>query len=512
MSLLLLVSILSLTVERTRAQNTTSSPAVAFSQLTPSTNLTWTPCLGTFECALFDIPATTTPYKGMVLTNPGGPGDSAIDDLIQNGAYEASTVGSNYDFVAFEPRGIGYSTPATNCTFNITPIPGIQQRSLSRRSSQSTQLHGPYLGSTFWNDDYEGAIEVGQVCEDLTGGYTDAGPYMSTPYLVHDMISIVDAFASSPLSEGVEDPSLVNFWGFSYGTFVAQTFASMYPDRVGRFVIDGVVDPDDYRSGNLLTNLQFTDEAFSSYFVYCHLAGPTVCPYAAGSSAFDIFERFEQTVERLDVVTAEKEALEEIKQFAHNIAYEPILGFPDLAPILLFMDTASQNISMDSIQQLETLLGQNITIGIGGLEWLRAVACTDNGNTVYNYTLDELSYIKGIMEAQSYVGGEFWANLRVECSGWSIVGNGRYTGAFGGTTKTPMLFVSNTIDPATPFPNGIKGTKIFPGAEIVLIDGAGHTTLGPLNKCGNSKINAYFQNGTLPGDDNFCSLEQGPFN
>lgn len=408
----------------------------------------------------------------MVLTNPGGPGESAIDDLMNNGAYEASVVGSNYDYVTFEPRGIGYSMPATNCSGSITPIPGIQQRSIG--------FTGPYLNNTFFNDDYEGAIEVGQVCQTLTGGYNDAGPHMSTLYLIEDMLSIVDAYASSSQSADVENASLVNFWAFSYGTFVAQTFASIHPDRVGRFVIDGVVEPEDYRSGALLKNLQFTDEAFSTYFIYCHLAGPETCPYATGNSAYDIFKRFEATVERLDVQKAEQEGwanataislgLEGVKQFAHNVAYEPILTFPVLAPVLLFMETASQNISMDSIQQFEELTGGNITIAAGAIEWTRAVACSDMGNVLYNLTLAELTNVTSIMEQQSYVGGEFWASLRVACAGWDIGTDGRYTGnftflvtfndlsytdhltgKFGSVTKNPMLFVSNSADPATPY-------------------------------------------------------------
>lgn len=374
----------------------------------------------------------------MVLTNPGGPGESAIDDFLNNGIYEASIVGSNYDYVTWEPRGIGYSIPATNCSSPITHIPGIQKRSARRSSGQPARLAGPFLGSTFFNNDYEGSIEVGQTCQNLTGGPNDAGPHMSTLYLVQDMLSIVDAYCSGSLSQGVQNPSLVNFWAFSYGTYVAQTFASIYPDRVGRFVIDGVVDPEDYRSGNLLKNLQFTDEAFSAYFVYCHLAGPEVCPYFTGTSAYHIFDRFRKTVDRLDVMKAEEQgwdnatavslALEGLKQFAHNVAYEPISAFPALAPVLLFMESASQNISMDSIQQLESLIGQNITIALGGIEWTRAVACSDTGNVLYNKTLEDLANITRVMEEQSYVGGEFWASLRVTCLGWGIGREGRYTG------------------------------------------------------------------------------------
>ncbi|CZR61568.1 uncharacterized protein PAC_11465 [Phialocephala subalpina] len=442
MTLLLFFSKLLFADESTNADDLATNPTDTFSQITPSINLTWCPCLGKFECAVLDvpldysnttgarsfvtllkIPATTTPYKGMVLTNPGGPGESAIDDLLNNGAYEASIFGSNCDFVAWEPRGIGYSIPATNCSSSLTPIPGIQERSAGRSSNHSADLTGPFLRSIFFNDGYEGAT-----CQTLTGGTNDAGPHMSTIYLVQDMLTIVDAYASNPQSQGVKNALLVNFWGFSYGTFVAQTFAPMYPDRVGRFVIDRVVDPDDYRSGNLLKNLEFT------LFI----------AISRVRNAYDIFERFENRAERLDVMKAEERgwenataislALEGLKQFAHIVAYEPISGFPALAPVLLFMESASMNISKDR-----------------AIEWTRAVACSDMGNVLYNFTLQELANVARRMEEQNYVGGGFWASLRVACAGWGIEGKGRYTGAFGGVTQNPMLFVSNTIDPGTPY-------------------------------------------------------------
>jgi pimeloyl-ACP methyl ester carboxylesterase len=310
---------------------------------------------------LIKYPATAKPYKGMVLTNPGGPGESGIEFLANNSISLAPIVGPNYDFVAWEPRGLGYSVPATNCTGALSSIPGVQKRS----SNSSDKLHGPNLQSQFFKDALRSSNEIGQACEAVTGGPNDAGPHMTTLVVAKDMVSILDAYAGSDEAEGVEDASILNYWGFSYGTFIGQTFATLYPDRVGRVVLDGVVDGDDYSSGAVITNVIGADEALSTFFIYCHLAGPTQCPYYTGNTPHDIFLRFEETLLRLDTRAAFENnwpnateislGLEAIKVLGRVHAYFPIDNFPEFAELAVAFEAMSQNITMDKIQQVCTV-------------------------------------------------------------------------------------------------------------------------------------------------------------
>jgi len=117
----------------------------------------------------------------------------------------------------------------------------------------------------------------------------------------------------------------------------------------------------DAATGNFTDVLEYTDAAFSTFFVYCHLAGPDKCPYYTGTTAHDIFLRFERTLARLDAAHAFQQnwsndtliasGLSSIKGSLHSNTYEPIEHFPDIAEMLVQAETIVQNITLYSEQQ-----------------------------------------------------------------------------------------------------------------------------------------------------------------
>jgi pimeloyl-ACP methyl ester carboxylesterase len=102
------------------------------------------------------------------------------------------------------------------------------------------------------------------------------------------MITILDAFAVSPEGQGLPEAAMLNYWGFGYRTYLAEVFASMFPDRVRRVVLDGVVDPISAVTGVDTSSIVNMDGVISTFFIYCHLAGPQLCPYYTGTTAKDI--------------------------------------------------------------------------------------------------------------------------------------------------------------------------------------------------------------------------------
>jgi pimeloyl-ACP methyl ester carboxylesterase len=364
--------------------------------------------------------ATETPVKGMVLVNPGGPGISGVGFLSGYGRGMQEVVGENYDIVAFDPRGIGYSIPSADC--NKTD-PNVEKQ---RRYDLP---HGPLIPLDTMLD-IDQSREIGVACKAAIGGEDQAGQHMSTATVARDMRSIVEAYAKTPEASDVENASLLNYMGYSYGTVIGQNFASMFPDMVGRMVLDGVVDPDDNDVGLPIRALMSTDDEFATFFIYCHLAGPDQCDFYTGDHPGDIFFRFEHILSRLDTEVSNKldwanttdieSALYNLKSVIFDSLYSPRDGFSAVATLLLDMETHLKNHNLtglvDALDSAEVL-----PPGIAGEDsWMPGVACSDNSNTAYGLTDQEFIQHTNLLMQQSYIGGEVLVSNWYQCVAWSI--------------------------------------------------------------------------------------------
>jgi pimeloyl-ACP methyl ester carboxylesterase len=434
----------------------------------------------------------------MLLYNPGGPGGSGILAL-HDGArgFANTTVGKNWDLVSCklfslskfksnyligEPRGVGIFPLSANGCSNIT--------SNKKRAT-------PLLGDDRYDRLYSSVIEKGTACEESIGGADQIGPNMHTTAVVNDMISIVDAYTlTTPDSKEAPNSTLVNFWGESYGTVIGQYFASIYPQRVGRFFIDGVVDPDDWAAAFAFRSSQTTDEAFASFFMFCSLAGPLKvsngsgdavgCPYYTGTTPIDVWNRFYALISQLDPQIASSNnwnnasaiefGLTSLKITAVNFLYDYV-RFPNLANYLLAMEqiVAAQNITVDVISNLLTTFGAEkppgfsrrgrVTIQDSGDDSLTAVTCTDVYPASRYATNEQVIPYARLLESMSWI---YSGEDAYQCVGWLIDPIGPFfsgwllksmfefvkclisLGPFGGNTQNPILFGTSTRDPVTP--------------------------------------------------------------
>jgi pimeloyl-ACP methyl ester carboxylesterase len=345
------------------------------------------------------------------------------------------------------------SQPVANCSSNISTSENatLQARSIPRVSDE------------FYTSLIDFGKELGEQCEITIGGRKDVGPHMSTATNARDMLSITYAFAETEDGKRASKPShLLNYYGISYGTFLGQTFASMFPENVGNMVLDGVVSPAGYLTNFTSASVYHLDGVIAAFFIYCNKAEPSSCSYYTGSTPKDIYKRFKRSFVQLDPREAEAKhwsnvtdletALLTLKVALLTYADAPLTYFSKLPNLFQGLEVAisSQNISSWT-QQTTTIFGVPTLTGYEAQnpQWSLGAMCSDQNNTLYNKTLQDLRPLIKDLEQQSIIG-EIWSHAELGCTGWPIKASEIFHGPFGGDTATPILFVDNTYDPVTP--------------------------------------------------------------
>jgi pimeloyl-ACP methyl ester carboxylesterase len=211
----------------------------------------------TVSIAVLKVPATVgdadPSYGGTLMVNPGGPGDSGVVHMLKNGRYIQNMVDGNkhYEVLSFDIRGVAYSYPRADCYANEaareaadTQIRGLGDLSTSdevlKKHLALSKAHG-YQCAKFREDGVDFNIHE----------------YTSTASIARDMLRLVDETekltrkeasqrmgeAQQPLlSDGYRGKEArLQYYGTSYGTILGNTFLSMFPGRVRRMMLDGVV-------------------------------------------------------------------------------------------------------------------------------------------------------------------------------------------------------------------------------------------------------------------------------
>src|SRR5690606_18022050 len=141
-------------------------------------------------------------------------------------------VAAQYDIIGFDPRGVGASTPALDCspryfrTVRPDPVPDSAE-------AEQTNL-----------------ARVKSFAESCRTKYPEVLPHINTVSAAHDLDLIRQALGAERVS----------YLGYSYGTYLGAVYAKLYPERVRRLVLDSVVDPTQvWYDANLAQNHAFND-------------------------------------------------------------------------------------------------------------------------------------------------------------------------------------------------------------------------------------------------------------
>lgn len=228
------------------------------------------------------VPDDDPAFSGPIFTNPGGPGGSGVNFIFRMGRHLRRTVDKpgrrHYEIISFDPRGVGLSTPAVDC---------FHHDILARDAMAiETRGNGPLSGDrTSLRYSLAMMDVLGQRCKMVDEQWGNVLAYVGTPSVARDMVEMVDkvdelrkreaatkepkqSSHSNHRDEGAEqdprqelrkrsalledeprDVPRLQYIGFSYGTILGNYFAALFPGRIGRLLLDGVCNTDDYATG-----------------------------------------------------------------------------------------------------------------------------------------------------------------------------------------------------------------------------------------------------------------------
>ncbi|XAS64580.1 alpha/beta hydrolase [Pseudarthrobacter sp. So.54] len=457
-----------------------------------SQTLDWTRCEGDFQCAKVTVPldyskpdggtieiaALKLPTKskdklGSLLVNPGGPGGSGYDFVRDAGSTNISQkVRASYDIVGFDPRGVKRSAPVTCLT--------DQERDASRAKTYDLTTDAGLAEALADNK------AIAAKCVEKTG-----------PVLGH--VDTVSAAKDLDILRGVLNDSKLNYLGYSYGTFLGSTYASLFPDNVGRMVLDGAMDPS--LSYEELTSGQAKafEKAIRAYVTDC-LAN-TGCPLSGTvddgiGQIRDIISAVEaepRTAKDGRTVNASMFVSGFILPFYNDDNWPALtqaLGSAmkgDVAPMLRLSDFGAD-------REPDGTYSSNSTFAFSAINCLDYPMSSDTASMrAEEQNLRELSPTLGY----------YFAYGGVNCKDW-LYRNLRTPAPVDYTGPATIVVVGTTGDPATPVEWASALRKQLGTATLLTWKGEGHTAYGRSNDCIGNAVDGYLLDGAAPADNTVC--------
>ena len=428
-----------------RVVHTADQPAVP--------RLDWVNCGDGFQCATANVPldydephgatialrlkrlpaADPSRRIGSLFLNPGGPGGSGVEFVQDQAPYLFSReVRARFDLVGFDPRGIRRSTPL-RCFGSLDEV-----------GAALAPFPFPYTHAQerVWA---RADHAIATACAKNAGPIID---HMSTANVARDLDLLRQAVGDSKLT----------YYGISYGTYLGETYANLFPEKVRALVLDAVVDPVGWSTGRgdeartlpafiRLHNDASTHEVLQQFFKLCDQGGAN-CPFSGGAAA-----RFRKLARRVlddpvELVNGFVVGYPELIGFTLDVLYWPSL-WPLLARSLERLERRSNRVAATAaVTELQSKLEQLRAADKyhNFVEGQTSVICTDTANPSSD---EAFSAAARASDREFGYFGRPWAWLTSICTQWPGVDQDRFTGPFTRRTANPVLLINNTYDPAT---------------------------------------------------------------
>ena len=410
---------------------------------------------------------------GSLLVNPGGPGVSGVA-LVRDSLTFAvgEDLQAAYDVVGFDPRGVGASTSvrcyeAEDMDHYLFDVPR-NERGTDAWKQELLDRHARFAAA----------------CDENSDGIL---PFITTENSARDM----------DLMRAVLGDEKLNYLGYSYGTHLGAVYAGLYPDRVGRLVLDGAIDPSvSMLEVDLTQGLGF-ESALRAYMTDCLRSRE--CPFRGTlDEAMCDLAALLASVDRSPLPASDGR---ELGADSLLTAIVVTLYSEESWPSLTIALTDALQGNPDTAFQLADFYydRQDGVYVDSFTEPFRAYNCMDYP---VDWTPEELAAAQAELDEKSPTIAPYWF-APAPCSVWpyptSIV-----RGPITAEGAAPIVVVGTTNDPATPYSWAVSLADQLSSGVLVTRVGEGHTGFNKGNQCVDDAVEAYMIDGTVPKDGLRC--------
>jgi pimeloyl-ACP methyl ester carboxylesterase len=455
--------------------------------------LKWRDCYGNYQCSSLLVPIDYADlsvgafslallrYKaldqdrriGSLVVNPGGPGSSGVDYAYSAEYIVSPEILERFDIVGFDPRGVGESAAIkclndaeTDASFAADPKPDDEAEF-----------------ALFISDARDYFAKCSENTENLTN--------YSTLNSARDLEILRFALGDEQL----------NFLGKSYGTYLGTLYAELFPESVGRFVLDGAVDPNSNNREAVLGQAIGFESALNAFISNCLNSSSCALTGDLQSARNQVIDLLTNTA----ITPLESKSGREVTEGLvllgiASALYDSESGWPVLRD-------AFKEATLGSGTSFLTLADQYAGRQENGKylsnenDALQVISCLDQNE------LETVStFKKGVAEfaKRAPIFGPYLAYAGLACRYFPNLSSVEQIEIKSLKTK-PILIVGTTRDPATPYKWAQSLAKIFEGSILITLDGDGHAGHGRGSTCVDSAVDRYLLTGAMPKSELFCA-------
>lgn len=459
-----------------------------------SQELAWQDCYEDFQCAMLDVPIdysdlTVGTFEisvlrylaadqrrriGSLIVNPGGPGSSGV-----NYAYNAEYIFSpditdRYDIVGFDPRGVAESEPI-NCLSDAEID--------TNYASDGKPDNAKELAETI-----KATKEYAQTCLDNNEHLSAYG----TANAARDMDLLRAALGDAKL----------NYMGKSYGTFMGTLYAQLFPNNIGRVVLDGAVDPSVSQYNQVLSQALSFDNALNAFLTECSKKNNCSLPRDITKARTAIVKILDDTAKKslpLKNPDGDKRTVTESLLILGMASafYDSEEGWPALRTALREIKSGYGDAILELADQYSGRQPDG-TYRSNEFDSGAIIDCLDFTDT---RTLDDLKVDAKKIAQLAPIFGPYLGYAGLTCKYLPPADPVTITSI---TTNAPIMIIGTTRDPATPYQWAVGLQKIITNSQLLTLVGDGHTGHGRGSACIDDAVDKYYLQGVLPAKNLRC--------